>query len=162
MPGADLLARSGQLSAGAVLEQQAHANHVLGLHVVTILGVRGDHAHQLFGGRRNHIDLDAVLHQLVVQLGLALEDLGRLNLDGLDLVAFVIGAGDRLGRSHQLIHLHLQLLQGKAGEHLGYPRVADHVIDFTQPVVVTEQAFLVLGGVLERHQLQRRVELVAA
>jgi hypothetical protein len=82
-------------------------------------------------------------------------------LDGLDLVAFVIGAGDRLARGHQLIDLHLQLLEGEAGEHLGHPRVADHVVDFAQAVVVAEQAFLVLGGVLERHQLQRRVELVA-
>ncbi|MNV74989.1 hypothetical protein D3C71_1682490 [compost metagenome] len=151
---ADLLACSGQLAGGTVFQQQADANHVLRLHVVAVLRIGGDHTHQFFGRRRDHVDLDTVLHQLVVQLGLPREDLGRLHVDGLDLLTFEVGAGHRLAGRHQIVDLDLQLLQGEAREHLGHPRVTDHVIDLAQPVVIAEQAFLVRGGVLERDQLQ--------
>nr|GFD51674.1 hypothetical protein [Tanacetum cinerariifolium] len=103
--------------------------------------------------------LDAVFHQLVVELGLAGKDLRRLDLDGFDHVTFVIGAWDRLAGRHQLVHVTFELFEGKAGKHLRDPWIADHVVDFAKAVVVAEQAFLVLSGVFERDQLEGRVEL---
>nr|GFA81391.1 hypothetical protein [Tanacetum cinerariifolium] len=157
----DLLACSGQLTRLTVLQQRGHTDDVLRLHVVAVLGIGGDHAHQLLRRRRHHIHLDAVFHQLVVQLGLAGEDLGRLHFDGLDHVAFVIRARHRFARCHQLVDITFELLEGKAGEHLRDPWVTDHVVDFAEPVVVAEQAFLMVSGVLERDELERGIERIA-
>ncbi|MOA01112.1 hypothetical protein D3C78_1205000 [compost metagenome] len=151
---ADLLARRGQRAVFTILEQQADANHVLRFDVVAVLGVGGDHTHQLFRRCCHDIDLDAIGHQFVEQLGLASKDFRRLHLDGLDLITLKIGAWNRLSRGHQLVDIAFELLEGKAGEHLGNPWITDHVVDFAEPVVITEQTFLVLGGVLEWHQLQ--------
>lgn len=62
---------------------------------------------------------------------------------------------------HQFVDVAFQLAQGETGEHLGDPGIADHVVDLAEPVVVAEQALPVPGPVLERDQLQRRVEPVA-
>ncbi len=92
---------------------------------------------------------------------LAGEDLRRVDVEFLDHVAFVISGWHRLAGGHHLVDIALELLKCEAGEHLGDPWVADHVVKFTETVVVAEQAFLVVGGVLERHQLQGGIELVA-
>jgi hypothetical protein len=52
-------------------------------------------------------------------------------------------------------------LSSEAGEHLRDPWVTHHVVNFAEAVVVAEQAFLVVSGVLERNQFQGRVEFVA-
>ncbi|MNC14629.1 hypothetical protein D3C75_624160 [compost metagenome] len=161
LAGGDLLARSGQLASLRVLEQQRHADHVLRFDVVAVLRVGRDHAHQFFGGGGHHVDLDAVLHQFVVQLLLAREDFRRVDVELLDHIAFVIGGRHRFAGRHHLVDVALELLERKAGEHLGDPWIANHVVEFTEAVVVAEQAFLVVGGVLERHQFQGGIELVA-
>ncbi|MDT4841272.1 hypothetical protein FQZ97_751210 [compost metagenome] len=157
----DLLAAGGHGAGLAVLQQRGHADDVLRLDVVAVLRVRGDHAHQFLQGGGHDVDLDAVLAELVHQLLLPAEDLRRVDLDGLHLVAFVVGGGDRLAIGHQLVDVTLQLAQGEAGEHLGDPGIADQVVHFAEAVVIAVEAFLVALHVLEGNQLERGVELLA-
>ena len=79
----------------------------------------------------------------------------------LDHVAFVISARHRFAGRHQLIDVALEFLEREAGEHLGDPWIANHVVEFAEAIVVAEQAFLVVGGVLERHQFQGGIEFLA-
>ena len=110
----DLLARGGQLAGLAVLQQGGDADDVLRLGVVAIPGVRRDHPHQFLVGRADHVDLDAVFHQLVVQLALAAEHARRLDVERGELVAVVIGGGDRLAVGHQFVDIALQFPEGEA------------------------------------------------
>ena len=157
LAGSDLFACGGQLAGLAVLEHRGHADNVLGFDVVAVLRISRDHAHQLLGRGGHHIDLDAVFHQFVVQLGLAGEDFRRLYLGFFHHVAFEIADRHGLAGGHQLVDLHFEFLEGKAGKNLRNPRVADHVVDFAQAIVVAEQTFLMVGGVFEGDKLERRV-----
>lgn len=77
----DLQTRAGQGARAGVPQQRGHADDVLRRHVVAILGVRRDHAHDLFRRRRDHVHGDVVARELVVELDLAWVNHGRVDGD---------------------------------------------------------------------------------
>ena len=157
----DLQACAVELAALPILEQHVDADHVLGPHVVAVARIRSHHPHQLLVGRRHHVDGDAVLVQLLVEGLHRRKGAWRIDRAAHQLVALVIADRHRLAGGHHLVDMLLELLQAQPGEGLRNPRITDQIVDGAQAQIIRIQAFAVTGRVLERNQLQRRIEIVA-
>jgi hypothetical protein len=158
----NLLPRVCQGARRSISQERRHADHVLGLDVVAVLGIRSDESYKLFRCSGDHVDVDAVGHERVVQLDLPSENLRRADIVVDDDVAVPVFCRNRAVVSHQLVDVAFELAEREASPNLRHPWVAEEVVELAQARVVAVQRLGEVAAVFEVDQLQLLREVRAS